>query len=183
MWKLAAIRSQPPLGVRTPRAHHAIHDKEHEGYDLAAPTAASSCWSARRSTQTPASSPSQLRGSTRKSAASRSHHAEVSVEVNDSVLSATASARARFTPSTGVAPVLLTVYPAIGNVRLVDFKMRMLDPHKGSGQGRALTEWSDGERTWTTAGVSTTSSKQAGWPSRRRATRAPPLHRRQDPAG
>ena len=82
--------------------------------------------------------------------------AEVTVEVNDAILSAKA---------TGQGPVhaldvalrqcLLTVYPALAKVRLADYKVRMLDPHKGSAaKARVLAEWSDGTRTWTTAGVS-----------------------------
>jgi 2-isopropylmalate synthase len=47
------------------------------------------------------------------------------------------------------------VYPSIGKVRLVDYKVRVLEPKKGSAaKVRVLIEWSDHRRSWTTVGVS-----------------------------
>jgi 2-isopropylmalate synthase len=50
---------------------------------------------------------------------------------------------------------LAAVYPSIGKVRLVDYKVRVLEPKKGSAaKVRVLIEWSDHRRSWTTVGVS-----------------------------
>jgi 2-isopropylmalate synthase len=159
MWKLA----RDPLASRlSPSARRelidAIRQKEHEGYDLAG--ADGSFELLVRETLYPNTrffTVLSYEVSTRRSAGHPLHTAaEVTVEVNDSVLSATAAGQGPVHAlDLALRQCLLTVYPAIGNVRLVDYKMRMLDPHKGSAaKARALTEWSDGETTWTTAGVS-----------------------------
>ncbi len=50
---------------------------------------------------------------------------------------------------------LSTVYPQIENVRLTDYKVRVLDPKKGTAaKVRVLVEWSDHRRSWATVGVS-----------------------------
>jgi len=49
---------------------------------------------------------------------------------------------------------LLTVYPSVGEVRLVDYKVRVLDQKGSASRVRVLIAWSDGNREWTTAGVS-----------------------------
>ena len=50
---------------------------------------------------------------------------------------------------------LSTVYPAIANVRLTDYKVRVLDTKKGTAaKVRVLVEWSDHRRSWSTVGVS-----------------------------
>ncbi len=50
---------------------------------------------------------------------------------------------------------LSTVYPAIANVRLTDYKVRVLDTKKGTAaKVRVLVEWSDHRRSWATVGVS-----------------------------
>ena len=47
-------------------------------------------------------------------------------------------------------------YPAIERVRLLDYKVRILDTRAGTGAGvRVLIESTDGERIWTTVGSST----------------------------
>ncbi|MCL2013901.1 MAG: citramalate synthase [Oscillospiraceae bacterium] len=47
-------------------------------------------------------------------------------------------------------------FPEIKNVRLVDYKVRILDTSKGTGtKVRVLIETTDGEDVWTTVGVST----------------------------
>jgi 2-isopropylmalate synthase len=47
------------------------------------------------------------------------------------------------------------VYPAFGRIQLTDFKVRVLDTAKGTGAvTRVLIDSTDGERTWTTIGVS-----------------------------
>jgi 2-isopropylmalate synthase len=50
---------------------------------------------------------------------------------------------------------LSTVYPNIKNVRLTDYKVRVLDSKKGTAaKVRVLVEWSDHKRSWSTVGVS-----------------------------
>jgi 2-isopropylmalate synthase len=50
---------------------------------------------------------------------------------------------------------LATVYPKIANVRLTDYKVRVLDSKKGTAaKVRVLVEWSDHRRSWATVGVS-----------------------------
>src|SRR6185369_513669 len=50
---------------------------------------------------------------------------------------------------------LATRYPQMSEVRLTDYKVRVLDSYKGTAaQVRVLIEWSDHERTWSTVGVS-----------------------------
>jgi 2-isopropylmalate synthase len=82
--------------------------------------------------------------------------ATVTVKTKDGVHSATAS---------GHGPVhaldlclrqcLSTIYPSIAQVRLTDYKVRVLDSKKGTAaRVRVLIEWSDNRRSWTTVGVS-----------------------------
>jgi 2-isopropylmalate synthase len=45
-------------------------------------------------------------------------------------------------------------YPALDHIHLTDYKVRILDSHKGSGAvTRVLIDSTDGEETWTTIGV------------------------------
>jgi 2-isopropylmalate synthase len=82
--------------------------------------------------------------------------ATVTLKVEDHVHSATA---------TGDGPVnaldislrqcLTPLYPAIANVRLTDYKVRVLDYKKGTAaRVRVLVEWSDHKKSWATVGVS-----------------------------
>jgi len=82
--------------------------------------------------------------------------ATVTLKVQDGVHSATA---------TGHGPVnaldlclrqcLSSQYPSISDVRLTDYKVRVLEPKKGTAaRVRVLIEWSDHRRSWTTVGVS-----------------------------
>ncbi|MFN3323798.1 MAG: citramalate synthase [Bryobacteraceae bacterium] len=51
---------------------------------------------------------------------------------------------------------LSSEFPEVSQVRLIDYKVRVLDSRKGTNaKVRVLVEWSDGWRTWTTVGVST----------------------------
>ena len=46
-------------------------------------------------------------------------------------------------------------YPALDQVHLTDYKVRVLDTAKGTGAvTRVLVDSTDGEQTWTTIGVS-----------------------------
>jgi 2-isopropylmalate synthase len=50
---------------------------------------------------------------------------------------------------------LMTSYPQITDVRLTDYKVRVLDSHEGTAaKVRVLIEWADDRRSWTTVGVS-----------------------------
>ncbi len=47
------------------------------------------------------------------------------------------------------------VYPVVADIRLVDYKVRVLNPGKGTAaKVRVLINWSDRETNWTTVGVS-----------------------------
>ena len=46
-------------------------------------------------------------------------------------------------------------FPKIADVRLTDYKVRVLDSKKGTAaKVRVLVEWSDHEKSWSTVGVS-----------------------------
>ena len=46
-------------------------------------------------------------------------------------------------------------FPALGGIHLTDYRVRVLDTGLGTGAvTRVLVDTSDGERTWTTIGVS-----------------------------
>jgi 2-isopropylmalate synthase len=46
-------------------------------------------------------------------------------------------------------------YPQLANVRLTDYKVRILDGKQGTGAiTRVLIDFDDGERAWTTVGAS-----------------------------
>jgi 2-isopropylmalate synthase len=50
---------------------------------------------------------------------------------------------------------LMPLYPALARVRLVDYRVRVLQPRLGTASvGRVLIEWTDGASTWRTAGLS-----------------------------
>jgi 2-isopropylmalate synthase len=50
---------------------------------------------------------------------------------------------------------LSKLYPGISDVRLTDYKVRVLDVKKGTAaKVRVLVEWSDHKRSWATVGVS-----------------------------
>ncbi len=82
--------------------------------------------------------------------------ATVTLKAHDGVHSATA---------TGNGPVhaldlclrqcLASLYPSIADVKLTDYKVRVLDFKKGTAaRVRVLVEWSDHRRSWSTVGVS-----------------------------
>jgi 2-isopropylmalate synthase len=55
-----------------------------------------------------------------------------------------------------VRKALATEYPGVANVKLVDYKVRIIDSSAGSGASvRVLIDCSDGERAWQTVGAST----------------------------
>src|ERR1700730_8491773 len=82
--------------------------------------------------------------------------ATVALKIQDAVHTASA---------TGNGPVhaldlclrqcLSAVYPSVMDVRLTDYKVRVLEPKKGSAaKVRVLVEWSDHRKSWSTVGVS-----------------------------
>jgi 2-isopropylmalate synthase len=82
--------------------------------------------------------------------------ATVTIKVQDAIHSATAH---------GHGPVhaldlclrkcLAALYPGIQDVRLTDYKVRVLEPKKGTAaKVRVLIEWSDHRKSWATIGVS-----------------------------
>ena len=82
--------------------------------------------------------------------------ASVSLRARDGVHTASA---------TGTGPVhaldmclrqcLAALYPSIANVRLTDYKVRVLEPKRGTAaKVRVLIEWSDHRKSWATVGVS-----------------------------
>jgi 2-isopropylmalate synthase len=82
--------------------------------------------------------------------------ATVTIKVQDAIHSATAQ---------GHGPVhaldlclrkcLAALYPGIQDVRLTDYKVRVLEPKKGTAaKVRVLIEWSDHRKSWATIGVS-----------------------------
>jgi 2-isopropylmalate synthase len=82
--------------------------------------------------------------------------AEVTLECEDAVLTANASGHGPVNAlDLAFRQCLATVYASIGNVKLIDYSVRMLEPQAGTAaRVRVLIDWSDGDRTWRTAGVS-----------------------------
>ena len=89
-------------------------------------------------------------------AASARSTANVTVRTQDGIHSATASAHGPFNAlHLCLRKCLLAVYPRMADVRLTDYKVRVLDTHKGTAaKVRVLIEWSDHRKTWSTVGVS-----------------------------
>ncbi len=82
--------------------------------------------------------------------------ATVTVKIDDAVHSATATGQGPVNAlDLAVRQALTHIYPAIANVRLTDYKVRVLDSKKGTAaKVRVLIEWSDHRRSWSTVGVS-----------------------------
>ncbi|MBZ5612030.1 MAG: citramalate synthase [Acidobacteriia bacterium] len=82
--------------------------------------------------------------------------ATVTLRIQDSVHTATATGHGPMNAlDVCLRQCLSTVYPNIKNVRLTDYKVRVLDSKKGTAaKVRVLVEWSDHRRSWSTVGVS-----------------------------
>src|SRR5215469_4730043 len=82
--------------------------------------------------------------------------ATVTLRIQDSVHTATATGHGPMNAlDLCLRQCLSTVYPKIKNVRLTDYKVRVLDSKKGTAaKVRVLVEWSDHRRSWATVGVS-----------------------------
>jgi 2-isopropylmalate synthase len=85
-----------------------------------------------------------------------SHTATVHVTANGSEHSASATGNGPVNAlDLSLRKCLSALFPQIGDVRLTDYKVRVLDSGKGTAaKVRVLVEWSDGVRTWSTVGVS-----------------------------
>jgi len=82
--------------------------------------------------------------------------ATVTLRAQDGVHSATADGHGPFNAlHLCLRKCLSRLYPQIADVRLTDYKVRVLDSHQGTAaKVRVLIEWSDHRKSWTTAGVS-----------------------------
>ena len=82
--------------------------------------------------------------------------ATVTLTVNDAVYTATASGQGPMNAlDVCLRQCLSAIYPKISSVRLTDYKVRVLEPKKGTAaKVRVLVEWSDHRRSWATVGVS-----------------------------
>ena len=94
---------------------------------------------------------------TRAGGADGSHTtATVTLRAQDGVHSATAGGHGPFNAlHLCLRTCLSKLYPQIKDVRLTDYKVRVLDSRKGTAANvRVLIEWSDHRRSWSTVGVS-----------------------------
>jgi 2-isopropylmalate synthase len=82
--------------------------------------------------------------------------ATVTLQTQDGVHSATADGHGPFNAlHLCLRKCLSALYPEIANVRLTNYKVRVLDSHRGTAaKVRVLIDWSDHRKSWTTAGVS-----------------------------
>lgn len=82
--------------------------------------------------------------------------ATVTLRIQDSVHTATATGQGPMNAlDLCLRQCLSAVYPNVKNVRLTDYKVRVLEPKKGTAaKVRVLVEWSDHRRSWATVGVS-----------------------------
>ncbi|HTR36836.1 MAG TPA: citramalate synthase [Bryobacteraceae bacterium] len=82
--------------------------------------------------------------------------ATVTLRIQDSVHTASATGQGPMNAlDLCLRQCLSSVYPQVKNVRLTDYKVRVLEPKKGTAaKVRVLVEWSDHRRSWATVGVS-----------------------------
>ncbi len=82
--------------------------------------------------------------------------ASVTLQVDDSIHSSTASGHGPMNAlDLCLRQCLASIYPAITNVRLTDYKVRVLGRKGGTeSRVRVLVEWSDHRRSWATVGIS-----------------------------
>jgi 2-isopropylmalate synthase len=82
--------------------------------------------------------------------------ATVTLKAQDGIHTATASGHGPVNAlDLCLRQCLSALYPGIANVRLTDYKVRVLDSRKGTAaKVRVLIEWSDHRKSWATVGVS-----------------------------
>ncbi len=80
--------------------------------------------------------------------------ATVTLRIQDSVHTASATGQGPMNAlDLCLRQCLSNVYPQVKNVRLTDYKVRVLEPKKGTAaKVRVLVEWSDHRRSWATVG-------------------------------
>lgn len=80
----------------------------------------------------------------------------MTVETPEGVRNATVFASGPFDAMAGaLRRCLANAYPAVADIRLVDYKVRVLNPGKGTAaKVRVLINWTDHVTSWTTVGVS-----------------------------
>ena len=78
------------------------------------------------------------------------------MRARDGLHSTTATASGPFhTLAQALRKCLAQTYPSVGDIRLVDYKVRVLEPNKGTAaRVRVLVEWTDHKRSWVTVGIS-----------------------------
>jgi 2-isopropylmalate synthase len=93
---------------------------------------------------------------TRAAGGASTSTATVTVKAQDDIHTATESGHGPFDAlHVCLRKCLSRIYPQIAEVRLTDYKVRVLDSHKGTAANvRVLIEWSDHRRSWSTVGVS-----------------------------
>src|SRR5260370_26843813 len=98
--------------------------------------------------------------------------ATVTLRIQDSVHTATATGQGPMNAlDLCLRQCLSSVYPKIKDVRLTDYKVRVLDSKKGTAaKVRVLVEWSDHRKSWATVGVSD-NVMEASWHARGGAIR------------
>ncbi len=82
--------------------------------------------------------------------------ATVTLKAEEQIHTATATGRGPMNAlDVCLRQCLSKLYPGIASVRLTDYKVRVLEPKKGTAaKVRVLVEWSDHRRSWATVGVS-----------------------------
>jgi 2-isopropylmalate synthase len=81
--------------------------------------------------------------------------ATVTLRTHDGVHSATATGHGPFNAlHLCLRKCLSKLYPRIAEVRLTDYKVRVLDSRGTASKVRVLIEWSDHRKSWSTVGVS-----------------------------
>ena len=81
---------------------------------------------------------------------------EMTVRARDGLHSTTVTASGPFhAMAQALRKCLSQTYPSVGDIRLVDYKVRVLEPNKGTAaKVRVLVEWTDHKHSWVTVGVS-----------------------------
>lgn len=91
--------------------------------------------------------------------------ATVKIEVGDQIMHTAAAGNGPVNAlDAALRKALLEVYPMLASVRLVDYKVRVLEDSAGTGSAvRVSIESSDGEHTWNTVGSSTNIIEASWW--------------------
>jgi 2-isopropylmalate synthase len=103
--------------------------------------------------------------STRQTASGQAlSNAAVTIRVRDDVYTGSASGDGPVhAMDLALLECLMPVYPALARIRLSDYRVRILQPRRGTASiGRVLIEWTDGDSTWSTAGLSS-NLLEASW--------------------